>query len=175
MWSNLLNPKLKWLSFPQILYRMKSNFLTIRALSMDSISDSSVSSSLLSFSQVMVFDVAFWALFAFFDFSFSFYFFSLSLRSSMLILLPGNTRTFDCFLLVLTLDGDPFLIVSSISITQFPYFPFMAIRSGDVCYQWDISHILQNHPLHFQKLSPVALRQAHSVVKEIPPSAKIQF
>ena len=92
----------------------------------------------------------------------------------MLILLPGDTRTFDWFLLVLTLDGDPFLIVSNISITQFPYFPFMAIRSEDVCYQWDISHILQNHSSCFQKLSPVALRQAHSVVKEIPPSAKIQ-
>ena len=52
------------------------------------------------------------------------------------------------------------------------YFPFMAICLEEVCYQWGISHILQN--LCFQNLSPVALRQAHSVVKEIPP-AKIQF
>ena len=44
--------------------------------------------------------------------------FSLSLRFSMLVPLPGDTRTFDRFLLVSPLDGDPFLIVSSISITQ---------------------------------------------------------
>ena len=115
--------------------------------------------------------------------------FSLSLRSSLLILLPGNTRTFDRFLLVLPLDGDPFLFVLSISITQletskdaswaswlaFHYLSFVAVCSEEVCYQWDISHILQSHSLRFQNLSPVALRQAHLVFEEIPPSANFQF
>ena len=66
----------------------------------------------------MVFDVAFLVLFDFFGFSFSYCRFSLSLRLSMLVLLPGDTRAFDCFLLVSPLDGDPFLIVSNISIAQ---------------------------------------------------------
>ena len=71
-----------------------------------------------SFSEVMVFDVAFLVLSDFFGSPFSYCRFSLSLRFSMLVLLPGDTRTFDCFLLVSPLDDSPFLIVSNISITQ---------------------------------------------------------
>ena len=113
-----LNPKLKWFSFSQTLYRMKSNFL--RELS-----------TWIQY-QTHQFHLhcfhfhksdGFWCCFLVYTVCFLWlliflFLFSLSLKSSMLILLPGNIRTFECLLLVLPSDGDPFLIVSSISITQ---------------------------------------------------------
>ena len=93
-----LNPKLKWLSFPQTLNRMKSNFL--RELS-TGIQYQTHQFHLHCFHFHK--SDGFWCCFLVYTVCFLWlliflFLFSLSLKSSMLILLPGNIRTFECFI-----------------------------------------------------------------------------